>query len=392
MVMKRKVCSTCVVMHSDHCIGHASLGIALFISGCTEPGLPETKPRSCLDYDEIVSEVPDFPIAYTTEHLDVHVADDRFLCAGSVVDYERHVQYVAAQLGIEIQRRVPVYAMNKTGDYCDSSACVTRDGVVFATRTSVYHELAHGVACEIGSGHPAILAEGLARCFEPTPNDQIDTPREFADIHTSGFKYYYDFAGHFVRWLAAELGPADFAELYRTASYADGVWPDLVAAYGPTLASDYATQAPFMWIPHRQCADMPLLEPDANGAWVFEARFDCENESTLGPYEKTDWLAAGSSTEMYQSFLIDIPEPGLYRLERSDDAWVHYQRCLDENPKTEQEASDEWVEQVVFFALFEDYGLIDFKFPGLWRFDVTHEYGPPVDVWITITPEPADPG
>jgi hypothetical protein len=58
---------------------------------------------------------------------------------------------------------------------------------------------------------------------------------------------------------------------------------------------------------------------------------------------------------------------------------------------TEQEAKDEWVKQVVFFTLFDDYGLIDFEFPGLWRIDVTHEHGPPVDVWLTITPEPPAP-
>jgi hypothetical protein len=383
------VCSTCVVMHLDRCIRHASIGFGLIVSGCMEPEPAETKPRSCLDHEEIVSDVPDFPIAYTTEHLDVHISDDRFLCAGSVIDYERHVQYVAAQLGIQIQRRMPVYAMSNPGDYCPgASACITADGVVFATEPSVYHELAHGVACEIRTSTPTILTEGLAVSFDPEPNDQIGTPQEFADIHRGNFSYYYSYAGHFVRWLASELGPADFAELYRTASWADGVWPDLEAAYGPTLASDYATQAPFMWVPHRQCADMPLLEPEANGGWVFEARFDCDDESTLGPYEKTNWYTAGSSTDMYQSFLIDIPEPGLYRLERSDGAWVDYERCLDEHPMTEQEAYDEYVSGVVFFAIFEDYGLEKFEFPGLWRIDVTHEHGPPVDVWITITPEP----
>jgi hypothetical protein len=238
-------------------------------------------------------------------------------------------------------------------------------------------------------GGPAILGEGLATSFEPRPNDQRGTPQEFSDIHRDDFNFYYSFAGHFVRWLAAELGPESFVELYRTASYTEGVWPDLDAAFGPSLANDYATQSPFMWAPHRQCADMPLLEPGADGSWVFEARFDCDDESTLGPYEKTHSIEAGyAMNEMYQSFLIDIPEPGLYRVEPSSDVLIYYQRCLDEDPMTEQKAKDESLYGVVFFTLFEDYGLGNFKTPGLWRVDVRHEYGPPIDIGFTITREP----
>jgi hypothetical protein len=259
---------------------------------------------------------------------------------------------------------------------------------VFATQGSVYHELTHGVACEVRSGATAILAEGLAVAFEPTPNDWLGMPQAFADVHIDDFNPYYGFAAHFVRWLMAELGAEVFAELYRTANYDGGVWPDLEAAYGPSLASDYPMQAPFMWNQHRQCADMPLLEAGADGGWVFEARFDCEDESTLGPYEKTNTQNASTSTQMYQSFLIDIPEPGTYRMERSDGVRVYYQRCLDEHPQTEQEAKDAWVYQSVFFALIDDYALIEFEFAGIWRIDVRHEYGPPVDVWLTITPEP----
>lgn len=378
-------------MRRSHCIGRASLGLALFGFGCTEPDAPTPEFRTCLDYDELVSDVPDLSIAYTTEHLDVHVADDRFLCAGSAIEYERHVQYVADELGIEIQRQIPVYAMKTVGSYCapGASACATRDGVVFGTPGTVYHELAHGVACEIRTGSPPILAEGLAVTFEPVPNESMDTPWDFAEVHSGDFNMYYTYAGHFVRWLAAELGPERFADVYQTANYDDGVWAGLEAAYGGSLAEDYAAQAPFMWVPHRQCADMPLLEAQADGSWVFTARLDCDDASTLGPYEK-----AGQSdydeTDMYQSFLIEIPEPGTYRMQRPDAPYinVYYQRCLDEHPMTEQIAKDEWVDQSVFFTLLEGYSVVEFEFAGVWRIDITSDHGPPVDVWLTITPEP----
>ncbi|MFV8750048.1 hypothetical protein ACNOYE_05830 [Nannocystaceae bacterium ST9] len=202
------------------------------------------------------------------------------------------------------------------------------------------------------------------------------------------FSPYYDRAGHFTRWLAEQLGPEEFAALYRTATYDEGVWSAMESAYGASLATDYASQSPAMWIQHRQCADMPLLEPRAEGGWVFEAKFDCEDEATLGPYEKTNQNEANGSTDMYQSFLIDMPEPGTYRLERSEGLVIWYERCLAENPATEQEALDERVRQPVFFTLVDDYSIVDFEHSGVWRVDVLHEHGPPVDVWFTIVPEP----
>jgi hypothetical protein len=385
-----------MTMFEERCMRWASLGLAItFGTACTDPE-PEPEPepdppRTCLDFDEIVSDVPDFPLVYETEHLDVHVEPERFLCAGSVIDYERHVQYVANQLGIEIQRRIPVYAMRWASEYCTgNAACATRDGVVFATPATAYHELAHGVSCEIRTGGPSILAEGLAVSFEPRDNTSLGVPQEFSEIHRSEFGYYYLRAGHFVRWLAEQLGPDAFAALYRTASYDGGVWTAMASAYGSSLAIDYAAESPAMWIPHRQCADMPLLEPEADGGWVFEARFDCDDEATLGPYEKTDMSEANGNIDMFQSFLIDVPEPGTYRLESShgNALTIYYERCLDEHPATEQEIKEERRQGSVFFTLFDDYGLEEFEHAGLWRIDVLHDYGPPVDVWLTMTPEP----
>ena len=80
----------------------------------------------------------------------------------SVIDYERYVQYVAGELGIEIQRRIPVYALNGVSGYCNagSAACATRDGVVFAipgtafisraaTRSPSMIRSAHAMACKV---------------------------------------------------------------------------------------------------------------------------------------------------------------------------------------------------------------------------------------------------
>ncbi|NJK33006.1 MAG: hypothetical protein HC927_11670 [Deltaproteobacteria bacterium] len=381
-------------MPAHDCTRCAKLGlVTLCLSACatpTEPTEPDPEePPTCLDYEEIVSPVPDLPVTYQTEHLDIHVDGERFLCAGSAVDYERFAQYVAAELDIEIQRRVPVYAMRSVSGYCSASGgCATKDGVVFAKELSAYHELAHGVACEVRTGAPALLAEGLARSLEPFANDQKGDPTQLSETRSKDFGPYYYHAGHFVRWLLEQLGPDAFKSIYRSATYEDGVWSAIETVYGAALAPDYAAEAPLMWIPHRQCADMPLLEPGAEG-WTFAARLDCDDEATLGPYEKTTRNLSNSNTEMYQSFLIDVPEPGKYRMERSDSlVHVRYERCLDEHPASEAAIDAEWVKKSPFFTFIDDYSIVEFEHAGLWRIDVLHEYGTPVDIWLTIVPEP----
>ena len=89
---------------------------------------------------------------------------------------------------------------------------------------------------------------------------------------------------------------------------------------------------------------------------------------------------------MFQSFLIDVPEPGSYLLEREPSSSVIFQRCVAD-PATDQEVDDEWVLDHVWFN-FQGVGEVTFEHPGLWRVDVLHEYGPPVDVWFTIVPDP----
>lgn len=356
--------------------------------------------RTCLDPDIEPTAVPDFPLVYETEHLDIYIEDDQqFLCAGSALDYERHAVYVAEQLGVTLQRRIPFYLTEFVTDLCPSTGgCIKPDGVVFSRVYSSHHELAHAVACERRFLAPPVLEEGLAVSFEPLANDIRGEPETFSEISDNDAYQHYNTAGHFVRWLHRELGPETFMDLYASANYDDGVWSAIEASYATLtsndIATDYETNAPLMWIPHRQCADLPLLEPDADGTWRFEATFDCDDPSTLGPYERVPATQAypGAAYDMYQSFLIDVEAPGPYRLERADFLElgvtnVNMERCLDEHPMTEAEVESEVSNGIVWFN-FMDVGTTELSHPGLWRVDVSHDHGPPVDLWVTIAPDP----
>jgi hypothetical protein len=366
-----------------------ALGLALF--GCnSEPDPVPAAPRTCLDPDIEPTEVPDFPLVYETEHLDIHLEEGQFLCAGSALDYDRFVSYVGERIGVDLQRRIPVYIAEWVSEWCSTSfGCTTPDGVVFAKAYAPYHELGHAVACEKRFGAPALLTEGLAVSFEPLPNESRGNPTEFSEVPRGHFGPYYSLGGHFVRWLHEALGTEAFMDLYSTASRKTGVWTAIEAAYGTTVEADYHATAPALWVPHRQCADLPILEPKGD-MWLFEATLNCDDPSTMGPYERVDLIVAHfERTAMYRSFLIDIETPGTYRFERPDflvegftDVFV--ERCLDKHPATEQEIDDEWVSDLVWFTLTEHVGMFEFEHAGLWRVDVLHEHGPPKDVWVTI--------
>jgi hypothetical protein len=365
------------------------LALEFALYGCNDEPEPMVlaAPRTCLDPDISRTEAPDFPLVHQTEHIDVYVEDGRFLCAGSAHDYERFVSYVSERTEIDVQRRIPVYITESTSAWCSRGNCTKPDGVVITSAYSSHHELVHATVCEKRVNAPHLLAEGLAVSFEPMPNDLPGNPTEFSEIRRDFNEY--SAAGHFVRWLHEQLGPEAFMDLYATASYETGIWAAIEAAYGATAEADYHATAPALWVPHRQCADLPILEPNGD-RWRFEATFDCDDPSTKGPYERLEYFVAHfESRAMYQSFLIDIETPGAYRFERPDFlvegvTSVRVERCLDEHPATEQDIHDEWVNDSVWFTLTEHIGMLEFEHAGLWRVDVLHEHGPPKDVWLTI--------
>ncbi|WP_106393087.1 hypothetical protein [Enhygromyxa salina] len=313
--------------------------------------------------------------------------DSTFLCAGSVIDQERFVHYVAEELDVELGRRIPVYVFGNVEGYCPetAAACVTRDGVVFTSPRAAAHELAHAVSCEWRSGSAPAFSEGLAVSFELEPSESLRDPREFV---TAGVAADVDYpgAGHFVRWLIEFHGLAAFRELFLTSPRGGGggVLDVLEAVYGQdaeSLFAEYEASAPHLWVPHRQCADLELLEPSA-GTWQFDATFDCEDPSTLGPWVRDFFSYADS---MYQSFLIEIDTPGTYTFERGMDTELWVERCLDETGLSEAEADSLWRKEPVSPIP----GVMDIDLdPGTYRVDVLRKYGPPHQVTLQIRQKP----
>jgi hypothetical protein len=355
--------------------------------GCGDENEP--RPARCSDY-EGTTELPDVPITYTTEHLDIHVQDDQMFCAGSAAEYERFFVYMGFEFGVELPERVQVFFLENVGDHCPEGAagCLTVDGVVFARVGNVAHEIAHATTCEWRGSTTPYLSEGLAESFEVTPSTNMGDPREFVTARSPS-DIDYDEAGHFVRWLIEDGGADPFLELFLTSplSGGDGVYDALAAAYtedAEALFADYEATAPFMWIPHRQCADLEILEPQA-GVWQFEAVFDCNDPSTLGPYERAGddtHFDAFAPTSMYQSFLLEIDATGLYRFEREIETSVWIERCIEQTALSEAEAEQLWRREPLVPGL---QGLTDVELQaGTYRVDVQRQYAEPHPVSLRI--------
>jgi len=224
--------------------------------------------------------------------------------------------------------------------------------------------------------------------FEPSPLTAKTDPRIFLTAESS-WDLGYEQSAHFVRWLLEERGPEVFYQAYVTSptSGGDKVTEVLADVYGQDiddLVSEYLASAPHMWVPHRQCADVRRLEPNA-GIWQFDSTFDCDDPSTYGPWERlSDEYWPDADTTMYQSFLIEVATPGTYRFSREIETGVWVERCLDEAGLTEQQAEALWLKTGLVPTLQGD---SDIELaPGTYRIDVLRAFAPPHPVSLRIEP------
>jgi hypothetical protein len=321
------------------------------------------------------------------------------VCAGSADDWERFYRYVANELDITPTQRVPVYLLRAPREeHCGpnpTAGCMTRDGVVFSNYRALYHELVHAVACEWRQGGTKFLVEGLATAFEPGPLSYRLHPSEFV---TQGRDEFGDYgaAAHFVRWLLEIAGPDTLRRAYQRAPSRGGlgVLGVLGVLYGDgdELFADYEEHAPDLWAPHRVCDDLPVLEPSGVDTWRFESWFDCDDRSTMGPWTwwNEPFADQFAHRQMYQSVLIEIETPQIYRFQRmlDDDpntfTDLKLWRCLDDLALSKQAVDERWIET----GLFPDaQGGTSIELDaGVYRVDVIRLHAPPHLVTLDVFP------
>lgn len=394
MAKANKWC-TFVCMAGRLCICRTTFVATLLVGvACTgEPAGPAT----CADYEGL-SDAPQIPLVHETEHLDIHVADGRFLCAGSALEYERFYSEVGDILELELDARVPLYLPNNLSEYCPDGApgCRSLDGLVYVSPGTVRHELAHAATCEWRSRSAHAITEGVAVAFEPTPLAALADPDSFVTDDRDD-PVDYDKAGHFARWLLEEYGPQAMRTLYRAAPLegGDGVLSAVSEAFGApyeSIAATYLSDAPAMWIPFRQCDDLATLEP-IEGTWSIHTELDCDSPMTSGPWERDGYGALAFNvghSMMYRSYALEIPDTATYQFQRQDwETGIWLERCIDESGLSASEAESLWMSGITLSDL---HGSTEIELtPGTYRLDVLRPRGPAQTVAVEISALPVEP-
>lgn len=367
-------------------------GLALVVLPLACADEPEV--RACTDPHLAQTARPDVPLVWQTEHLDIHADEGVRVCAGMAAEYERHVELVADQLGIEARTHIPLFLLTSRPDACDGNpACTTPDGVVFSHARASYHELAHGVACQLRTDSIPALSEGLAVMFGPESlsprHPELEISSLLKEPYPLASQYYRD-AGHFSRWLLEQQGGDSFADVYAVVEREEGlvsiamVEEAISSIYGVSLAdleAEYLEAAPYAWAPLYQCEDLPVIDPQPDGDLLWSSFLDCDDESTLGPYECKDPFVADPAQLMYQSFTFLVPAAGNYVVEFEGAKQIEFERCA------ERHAVDEADADIVFDWAVALYATSDVALtPGLWRADVLNYNSLPGPVEVRIQP------
>lgn len=325
-----------------------AITVSFLLDGCQADDVHGPAIQTCTDPDVERTPLPDVPLVRQSEHLDFY--SEAFVCAGTARDLERHVTFVAESVGVDLRKNIPVVFSADSPVQCGGKArgCAMDDGTVFTMPRAIYHELNHSVACQLRSyTRPKVnaLVEGFAVMYDQSPwvsrkYENISLLEVFADSTPS-----YPTSGHFFRWLLEREGPETIADVYRTPighEHFPGVLEDFYGLPFAQLEAEYYATSPLMWAPFRQCADLPHVEPNADGVWRYSGPpMDCDADMTMGPYLREWLLTPGNELDlMYQSFTFSIEgDEGFYLDYMLSDGLyeVNFERCLEEHVQNPNE-------------------------------------------------------
>lgn len=335
-----------------------------------------------------------------TEHLDIY--SERFVCAGTARELENHARFIADEVGVELRHHIPLVFTDVKPEQCPDgpvalSGCVMADGAAFSIPSFMRHELGHSVACQLRVRNLSrTMQEGFAVMFDPQDVTYRASGSYLAEALESDSPWY-DYGGHFLRWYYEHEGGEALGELYRRQDreHVVSVVEELLGAPIDAIDQDYLATSPYEWVPFHYCGmNLPHIEPDADGVWRFANVFDCDDESTLGPYlwDSSSYSTQEASNWMYQSFTVDIDESNIsLGYDVSNDierAWLW--RCPQEHPNDPDPDITPWGGGQ-FLPLEDEWDAPSIPLiyvGGRFRIDVIRKQGPPAPTYLDFWKEP----
>jgi hypothetical protein len=274
---------------------------ALVLHACQEPSSPLD--AGAVDDDEVDDSVPqpDFEIRYRTRYVDIAPGFSQPICRGTLDQIDRHVEGVAALLGIDVKSRTTFYwfnehadgalaGSNESCDWCRSSCgCARGNGtIIYGGAKNMLHELTHAVVFPTWGRSDILFEEGIAygldgeHVIPPTHT----LPREVVGGERPG-------ASHFSRWLVDRHGPAQFHALFEhlgppTSNTKDEVFAVVEDVYGLPfldLEAEYFATAADIYPAPGLCDGLPHV-PWQGDRWELRATADCDAPNVFGPRDE----------------------------------------------------------------------------------------------------------
>ncbi len=293
---------------------------------------------ACSDPEVIVEE---------GEHIDLHYAADFMLCGGTTEHFNRGVEFVAEQLGLDTADFGPMtYTWLGEEEYLAASGVFIDDEPAWAFNDESYsqvpdafHEVVHLISHQEQINAITFLTEGLATAFQDKGSMRhIRSSHVFDHVDPGpllGARYgkiHYGIAGSFVSYLLSRFGPEPFWELNRDLRFlstggkfrrrfARVYGLDLDEVIADYLADDTCDdERPRIPMPP-SCAgpEVPWLSDDL---WGYARVIDCADDDVIGGLSDSDDKAAVAIT-------LRVEEAGIYDFRVLSDQQVRgvLRRC-----------------------------------------------------------------
>jgi len=270
------------------------------------------------------------------ERIDVHHMPEFQLCGGTVEAYDRGVEFIAEQLGLDpdsLPHLTYVWLDGTTFDDPERAGRAWRDKAE-AIAPFLMHEVVHMISHQEKVNANTFLTEGLATAFEESlwEFEPIDPRPYFGARYGTSPPIDYEVAGRFVAYLLSRYGPERLWELNRDLRYlsTEGrFYRRFEAVYGEELdavVEEYLKgECPedALPIPLPVSCSAEELPRASDGSWTYARTLDCAEDGVIGG------IGSDYADPLMHMVTFVIDEPGFYDVRRIGDIGfgVYVYRC-----------------------------------------------------------------
>lgn len=228
---------------------------------------------------------PNWDTQYSTDHLEIETQFSDPLCEGDLQRWEALVVDIEDNLGVSLEPGLGISLWDELdwpyGRWCPkwATGCYSRPAHrIYATFSSIEHELVHAVAQSLGLNEP-FFDEGVAEALQSAPT-RFSASVPSSNLGLKGSELNRTTAAHFVRWLFETYGTEPLRELLASKGDLDA----FADAYGQSFAeveARYFEEAPWSY-PPKFFHEVPGVPMVGDRRWQEQVAVDCAGPDAYG--------------------------------------------------------------------------------------------------------------